>query len=149
VLCTPSPTPTARSWRCRWWSRGPRRWGRTRRINRSTYRVKPSYLSSESVKPFYLSSETVLPIKRNRSTFQVKPFYLSNRSTFQTQRVPLLPGRLRRRARRLLPPPQAPGVSNTQACTLERRFFFPLLVLFFNDLLYDMSYGYGYAGTSS
>jgi hypothetical protein len=51
-----------------------------RRINRSTYRVKP----------FYLSSETVLPIKWNRSTYRVvKPFYLSNRSTDQTQLVPL------------------------------------------------------------
>jgi hypothetical protein len=36
------------------------------RINRSTYQVKP----------FYLSIETVLPIKRNRSIYQVKPFYL-------------------------------------------------------------------------
>jgi hypothetical protein len=32
--------------------------------NRSTYQVKP----------FYLSSETVLHIKRNRSTYHVKPF---------------------------------------------------------------------------
>jgi hypothetical protein len=29
-------------------------------MNRSTYRVKPFYLSSET---FYLSSETVLPIE--------------------------------------------------------------------------------------
>jgi subtilisin family serine protease len=42
-------------------------------INRSTYQVKP----------FYLSSETVIPFK---------PFYLSNRSTFQIQLVPLHQG---------------------------------------------------------
>jgi hypothetical protein len=34
-------------------------------INRSTYHVKP----------FYLSSQTVLPIESNRSTYQLKPFY--------------------------------------------------------------------------
>jgi hypothetical protein len=50
------------------------------RINRSTYRVKP----------FCLSSETVLPIERNRSTYRAKPFYPSselvrNRSTHQVK----------------------------------------------------------------
>jgi hypothetical protein len=41
------------------------------RINRSTYQVKPFYLSSETVlptyqvKPFYLSNQTVPPFKRN------------------------------------------------------------------------------------
>jgi hypothetical protein len=46
------------------------------RVNRSTYQVKPFYLSNRStyqVKPLYLSSE-------NRSTYQVKPFYLSNQT---------------------------------------------------------------------
>jgi hypothetical protein len=50
--------------------------GREVRINRSTYQVKP----------FYLSSETVLPINRNRSIYQVKPFYLSSETVLPFKR---------------------------------------------------------------